>query len=631
MMISIIATAAIAFLAMAPGWLLMRGRANAVGMLSAALAASLTVVMLATALIGIATHLLTGMSISALWIVPVSLVAMLAAFTLHRPVSPERAPFEWQGICIGLVFLLYGLFVQYIAVRPQADGALIVHGWFNADWFKHLGHVSALGNFGIPATDNFNQAETLHYYWLSYILPGAGLQVGNDGWSALATANTILVFLFGSVFYGVMRKSGASRWVALLIGLVALFASAPISFIYQLLFGIGLDGIVNFPSAPKGPALLTLSQYIPQHLLVIILLLGWFLLKDHKQGRPLALCALASVMTISTLLGAVCLVAYGLHRLWTGRIAAIPELVVMAVASGLLVIVLQVLQVGNVGSAIESPLLTNEVLDLPLHQRIFMSIDLVIGNVGLPLLIGVMGLYYWKPDDTAAKEAKVFCAALILSALLAAIAVEVVLTERLAIETRIRAVNLPGIANAIVGAWVFAALWAAGGRKRAFAAVGLVMVIVVALPSAILRTAWHGRIGDSFTTVISADDRRVLAHMREQTDSRAIVLQYPEAPILADEPGDDAWAAIIGQRAITGNLRATDYPAAEPRIASAERFFAGEPEPIPSQVDLVYLSRALHPQSFEELLARMNAEAGFTRTSCYSDACLFERVENNAP
>lgn len=629
MIASIVATSLLAVLAMAPGLLLARQHASGVGVLSAAMAASLTLMMLATALIGIAVHAVTGLSTPALAIAPISLIST-AIVIWKRPGNRQGAAvFEWQGVALGLVFLLYGLFVQWLAVKPGDDGALIVHGWFNADWFKHLGHVAALANFGVPAADNFNQADPLHYYWLSYILPGAGAALGNDGWSALAAANSILVFLFGSVFYSVIRKSGAGKAISLVIGFVALFASAPIAFVFQLLFGIGLEGVLNYPAAPKGPALLTLSQYIPQHLLVVTLLLGWFLLKNERLTRWFALAALASVMTISTLLGAVALVAYGLHRLWTGRLKAVPELCIMVIVSGLLVIALQVVQIGNVNSAIESPLLNNVPIAMPLHMRVFNSIDLVVGNVGLPFLISLLSLYYWRPNEACERDAKVFAVALILSALLAAIAVEIALTERLAIETRIRAVNLPGIANAIIGAWLFSLLWYTSRKTRAIAIAGLIMVILVALPSAGLRTAWHGRIGDSFTTVIPKDDRAILNAMRQDTDRHAIVLQYPEPPVLAPERGGDAWAAILGQRAVTASLRATDYPTAKPRIEAAERFFAGLDENIAGEVDLVYLSRVLHPDTYDTLLDRMSSDARFEQVECYDDACLFQRRDSS--
>ncbi|MEL7217293.1 MAG: hypothetical protein AAGK01_02565, partial [Pseudomonadota bacterium] len=433
-----------------------------------------------------------------------------------------------------------------------------------------------------------------------------------------------------NVFYGLLRQAGISRMIAFAIGFVALFASAPISVLFQLLFGIGWDGILNFPSAPKAPALLTFAMYIPQHLLAVILLLGWFLLRDDPKLKWLALAALVPVMAISVLLGAVVLLAYGLYRLWTGRMQAVPELTAMVLLSGLMVVVLQVIQIGNVDSAIESPLLINERPDLPLTQRIIDSVSLVVGNLGIPFLIALCGLFYWRPSEPAQVQAKLFSIALIGAAILATIGSEIALTERLSIEMRIRAVNLPGIANAIVGAVLFQMLWQSGGRNRMIAVGTVTALIAIALPSAGFRTAWHGRIGDQYTTEIPRDDRAVLAKMREQTDRRAIVLQYPEPPVLAPGGGKDAWAAIIGQRAVTANLRATDYPLAKPRIEAAERFFAGEDEPIAAEVDLVYLSRALHPESYDDLTARMAGEAGFDTLVCYADACLFQRTESSS-
>ncbi|QUL39273.1 hypothetical protein [Erythrobacter sp. JK5] len=637
MILSIAATLLLACLAMAPGWVLVRGRAQRPGMAAAAMAASLTVVMLVTALLGIATKAVAGLSLPALSLIAVGIVATAGAQLGARRIAvgastPRSAPvFEWQGLALGVIFLAYGFFVHWLAVREGPGGALLVHGWYNADWFKHLGHVSAIANFGVPAVDNFNRADPLYYYWLSYVLPAAGLAIGNDGWSALAAANSVLVLLFGSVFYGVLRQTGAARNIALLIGVIALFASAPTSFLYQLVAGIGLDGILNFPAAPKGPGLMTLSQYIPQHLLAIVALLGWFLLKDDGRLRWLALAALVPVMAISVLLGAVVLLAYGLYRLWSGRLQAVPELVAMVILSGLIVVVFQVVQIGNVDSAIESPLLVNERPDLPLMTRIIASVNLVLGTVGVPFLIAVLGLYYWRPSESAKIEVKGFAVALIAAALLAAVAVEIVMTERLAIETRIRAVNLPALANAIIGVFLFDRVWRVGGRQRALGVAVLIAVVLVALPSAGLRTAWHGRMGDSFTTEIPRDDRAVLAAMRERTAKTAIVLQYPEPPVLAPDRGDDAWAAIIGQRAVTASLRATDYPLAKPRIEAAERFFAGAPEPIAPEVDLVYLSRVLHPDSYAAVLARMDAEPGFERLACYADACLFQRRESSRP
>ena len=621
-----------ALLAMTPGWLMVRDRATHPGMIAAALTASLTVTMLVTALIGIGTHALFGVSLPALSFAIVAIAASLFALAVTRNDKIAKPVFEWQEVVLGAIFLAYGFFVHFIAVKEGADGEMLIHGWYNADWFKHLGHVAAIANFGLPAADNFNQGDPLYYYWLNYVLPAAGVAIGNHGWAALATANSLLVMLFGSIFYGVLRHTGATRNIVLLIGVIALFASAPISFVYQIVAGIGIEGIMNFPAAPKGPGLMTLSQYIPQHLLAIMVLLGWFLLKDDRRLSFLALAALVPAMAISVLLGAVVLLAYGLYRLWSGRISAIPELAIMVIGSGLVVLVFQVVQIGNVDSAIESPLLTNEALDLPLAQRIFDSVNQVIGNVGLPFLISVFALYSWRPSEIQERRAKEFAIALIAAAILAAIAVEIVMTQRLAIETRIRVVNLPAIANAIIGVSLFHVFWHGDdARRRIIAVAVLVLLVLVALPSAAMRTAWHGKMGDSFTTTIPADDREVLRVLREGTPRTTIVLQYPEPPLLAPEPGHDAWASVLGQRAVTASLRATDYPLAQPRIEAAQRFFAGEAEPIAAEVDAVYLSRILHPESYDALVRRMEREAAFETLACYADACLFQRLDNSNP
>lgn len=626
MIASIAATLLLTLLAMAPGWLMARGRDLEPGMASAAMAASLSVAMLLTALIGILLNAVLGLVTPTIALGPVSLGLCFLALARYKSGSVGKVNVEWQGIALGAIFLVYGFYVEWLAVVPGESGELTVHGWYNADWFKHLGHVAALANFGIPAVDNFNQADPLHYYWLSYILPGAGTAIGNDGWSALSTANTILVFLFGSVFYGTLRKCGVSPAIALAIGTVALFVTAPFSFVYQALFGIGIEGVLNYPAAPKGPALLTLSQYIPQHLLVLILLLGWFLLKDEKRDlRMLSLAGFAPAMAISILLGAVSLLVYGLHRLWSGRLRAVPELSIMVLASCLLVVLLQVLNFGNLDSAMESPLLTNATANLPIYQRIVNSLSDVIGTAGLPFLLAILGLYFWKPDSEELGQAKIFTCSLFVASIMATIAVEFVMNERLAIENRIRVVNLLGIGNAIVGSWWFAKLWKEGAREKVIAAAVVALAIAMALPSAGIRTAWHGRIGDKFTTVISRDDLAVLKTMRTSTDRRAVLLQYPEAPLLAQERGDDVWGAILGQRAVTASLRATDFPSAVPRIEHAEKFFAGENVPIPRAVDLVYLSRARHPETYEDLLQRMGQDSDFARSTCYEDACLFVR------
>ncbi|MGB7418694.1 MAG: hypothetical protein WA918_05895 [Erythrobacter sp.] len=631
MIASIVATLVLAALAMTPGLLLVRGDGARPGVASAAMAASLTVTMLLTALVGIAIYHGFGARLPATGMFASALALCIVARLWTRERGKMALAVEWQGLVLGGAFLAYGYLVQALAIRELADGTLLVHGWYNADWFKHLGHVSAIANYGVPAVDNFQAAQPLYYYWLSYILPAAGVEIGGNGWSALSAANAILVMLFSSVFYGVLRRSGLRAGFALVVGLLALIISAPTAPFYQLFFGIGLENILAYPLAPRGPALLTLSQYIPQHLLALTALLGWYLLKDERQLGWLALAALSCAMALSVLLGAMALVTYGLYRLFTKKLAAVPELVAMVVLSGLFVVLFQVVQLGDVNSAIESPLLTNERSSLSTTERVVQSLLMTIGDAGVPLLVTVVAFRLWKPGEVAPRQAKHFAMALVATAILAVAFAEVALTERLALEMRIRAVNLPGIANAIVCGLLFQSLWTKSFQARAVAAFAVFALLGLALPSAVFRTIWHGRMGDAYTVNIPLDDRRVLDTLRNATDRRAIVLQFPEPPVLAPGGGADAWAAILGQRAVTASLRATNYPEALPRIESAKRFFAAEIEPIAQDIDLVYLSRALHPDTFDILVARMQSDERFVSLVCYEDACLFERRESRTP
>ncbi len=633
MIISFAATLFLAVLGMVPGWLLMGRKTGKPGQMAGALAASLVVTMLVTALLGIGWQFATGMQASVLLYIPIALAGIAVAWrvTAKRAPSMQSAPMEWHGLALGAIFLAYGLGVQALAVRETAEGALLVHGWYNADWFKHLGHVNALSSFGLPARDMFHQAEPLYYYWLSYVLPGAGTAIGNDAWAALNATNSLFTLLFGCVFYGVIRLSGARPALSLGIGLLALFISAPISFVQEMIFGIGLEGILALDQAPKGPAMLTMSQYIPQHMLVLTLLLGWILLDrdDARAPRSLvmvALAALASAMTISVLLGAMVLGVYGFLQLMRHRFAALPETAILAVLSIALVLAFQVIQIGNPASAIESPLLTNEVVTAPWFIRGINAVVIILSNVGVPTLVTIFMLLRWKPTEQPEVLAKQIVAVLLLVTILATFVTEAALTSRLALETRIRATNLPAIANAIAGAWLVLTLWQRDRRTQLMTVAVVALLVALALPSAIIRTWWHGRIGDNFTTTVPRDDRLLLAYMARETDRQAIVFQYPEPPILAPERGDDSWSAILGGRAVTGSLRATDYPLAAPRIAIAEEFFAGGNVAIPEEASLVYLSRALHSASYDALLEKMRLAKNWREAACYTDACLFERV-----
>lgn len=631
MILTAVATLGIAVLAMAPGIALIRGRAMRPGQFAAAAAASLVVAMLATALLGAAWHGVTGGSLPAVTLAPVSLVALACALR-RRPRDPVSGPaIEWEGLAIAAIMVGFGFLTQALAIVEGRDGSLLVHAWYNADWFKHLGHVAALADYGVPARDIFNAGEPLHYYWLSYLLAGAGTAIGGDHWAALATAQAVTVALLCMVLYGALRLVARSRKAALTVGLSAFFLCAPLSDAGELLI-YGADAMMNAARAPRGPELLGFVQYIPQHALVLAMLLAWFLLDRPERERDhipalLGLTSLASALAISTLLGAMVLAVYGFFQLWRRREKALVEVAVMAVISALLVLALNVIQLNNPASAIDSPLLTNDVEPGSLPTRIVNSMTIILTKLGLPLLVAAGVLAKWKPQTAEHCDAWRLAMVLFAIAPLALIASEVLLSPRLGFEARLRIPSLPALGIVIVLAAALSTALSSSRKHVAGAMAALAALALVALPSIVIRTAWHGNMRDSFTTVIPQHDRLVLAHLATHSQPRDQAWQYPEAPFLADPPGRDAWVVTQAGRTATGSQRATDYASAVPRIEAATRFYDGMPDTlIPNTVSWVYLSRALHAQSYDRLVSRMRTETGWVQAACYADACLFERA-----
>jgi multisubunit Na+/H+ antiporter MnhB subunit len=634
MILSALAALGIALLAMAPGIALMRGRATRPGQFAAAAVASLVVTMLATALLGAAWHGATGGSLPALTLVPVSLVALVIAMRFRPRETMPRPALEWESPAIAAVMVGFGFLTQALAIAEGRDGSLLIHAWYNADWFKHLGHVAALADYGVPARDIFNAGEPLHYYWLSYLLAGAGAAIGGDHWAALATAQAVIVALLCMVLYGAMRLVADSRKAALIVGLGAFFLCAPLSDAGEFLL-YGADAMMNATRAPRGPELLGFAQYIPQHALVLAMLLAWFLLdRSEREGdslpRLLGLASLVSALAVSTLLGAMVLAVYGLVQLWRRREKALVEVAAMAVASALLVLALNVIQLNNPASAIDSPLLTNEIEPGSLPVRIVNSMAIILTKLGLPLLVAAAVLVRWKPQTTDQRDAWRLAIVLFAVAPLALVASEVLLSPRLGFEARLRIPSLPAMGIALTLAAALAAAFSSSRKHGAVAMAALTALTLAALPSIVIRTAWHGNLRDSFTTVIPQQDRMVLAHLAAHSQPRDQAWQYPETPFLAEPSGRDAWVVTQAGRTVTGSQRATDFASAVPRIEAAARFYAGaEDADIPRAVSWVYLTRALHAQTYDQLVARMRAEDGWTRVSCYADACLFERKPAN--
>lgn len=608
------------------------------GQYAAVSCVSLLVVLLATAVLGMAWGAITGGSVPAWSVILVAIGALAVCTALGK--ERIRPPFmiEWEGCALAIAMIAFGLIVHAVAVRNADDGALLVHAWYNADWFKHMGHVAGLRNGGIPAQDIFNAMEPLHYYWLSYLLPAAGSALGGHNYAALITAQAIIVGLLCMTLYGTLRATSIERAIALLGATFAFLLCAPLN-VWSSVVSMSIEAYMNAPLQPNSPALLATALYIPQHSLVLAMLLSWYLLDrpaDHTPGvaRLAALVSLACAMTVSTLLGACVLAVYGLLQLWRRGRGSIGEVAAMAIASGLLVLALDVISPGNPSSAIDSPLLTDAPASNSLADLMLGQVLKAISEGGLPLVLALIILILTRnePRNRGEVDSRRFAIVLVVIGLTAPALAEALLSPRLAFEMSIRSVYLSAIAITIVLAPAFGKAWNNGKKQRARALIVLVIMTFLAAPSFVIWTVWHGNMSDTFTTRVPSDDRKVLALISQYSDPTELVWQYPEAPFLARSPGRDAWVATIAGRPVTGSLRATEYVKAKPRIAAARAFFEGKiGAGIDREVGWIYLSRTLHPQTFEPLVDRMRSQRGWSQVACSTDACLFQRERSERP
>ena len=253
----------------------------------------------------------------------------------------RMSSWSWPQRLDGWVFVvpavatLAAALITYSAITLAPEG-LTVRAWFNADGFKHLGHVQSLVTLGLPARDIFGAGEPLSYYWLFYVIPATSAALNDNAAGSLIASGLVQTFGFWILIYGLLRSAGANaRWAALL-ALVAWLSPTPDGFVALAgsewsfakvatqinVEGIG-SGLLNaFP-------LFRLSLYVPQHQLMLAGLLSWAVLtvcrRDELRGAVhiLSVVPLVCAGAVSTLFGISCLGVFAVVRLFDGRIGCI--------------------------------------------------------------------------------------------------------------------------------------------------------------------------------------------------------------------------------------------------------------------------------------------------------------------
>ncbi|WP_438726015.1 hypothetical protein ACR9YC_07830 [Parasphingorhabdus sp. DH2-15] len=569
---------------------------------------------------------------------PLLATAFVIAVVIYRGKGQKimLPHWEWQAFLPAICAISLSAYVFHIGFAPQDDGSLAVHSWYNADWFKHLGHVNAVTNLGLPAKDIFGGGNDLNYYWLFYMLPGTVAAIDGDPFAALYWSNTIVTAIFWTLLYGLVRKSGASPWRAGILGSLAIILFAFSGTLKWFTTGVSMAKYIAVIQ-PDGPILISMGLYIPQHTLMASVLMAWAIIcylpgrQSYSAAHILALSALAAAGALSTLFGALCLIIYGILQLlslrrdsWQKTVA---ETALVGIASIAIIFWLSILDPGFGGNSIASPVFVEPASEDPYWYRFIDSFVRIVTIFGPALILGIAMINRWAKSTKSVLDDRLLIFAIILTiiGLLACILPEAFMDNlRLGREIRLRATFLPAIGATIALGWMV------GNNndaqiKPATAASFILICTLCALPSAYMRAMWHGGKGPIWLTHIAADDMAVLEHLSKVSAKDAMIWQYPEPPELAGG-GDDTWVPIIAGRTIPASLRTTDYTNAVDKIAAAQRFFDGENQSIPVNIDWIYLSRHLHAHSFEALQTRLANDDQWRENYCLKDACLFARA-----
>lgn len=610
-----------------PGWILaLRGQAS-LGLAAAAGVGSIFTILLVSALIGEVVGPLPAWSILVVGTLMAFAVLLIGKGPVHLP-KIEWVQLVFPLFCAGVGFAAYSFAFQ------TGDDPLIYRSWYNADWFKHLGHANAAANFGFPVPDIFAGLGRLHYYWLFYLLPGASASLHGDVQGAMIATNVIVIFLFWLLLQELLKSAGISSRLAALLAFVGWAINSISAIGLVMSYQFDFRRLLDERSIDPG-MLMEVNSYIPQHVTMLCGLLAFLILflrgASIRYRYVLALAPVIAAGATSTLLGAsvvaVCcsvLLFFAPHPFL--RRAA------LAIGTGLaalaIVFLLQVVLPGADQGSLGSPVFESGSTAAPMGERLTALAIRLVATLSLALPLGLIGIALgWRRDDEAQARFALIGGLIFAIGLGATLAASILLDDaRLAGEIALRNKYLLVI-GLLVGIAFLVGGSGTGGRERRSIGLAIGVMVILALPTVVLNFFWLGWSGPRWQLEIPGDDMEALTYLRTHAERDALVLQYPE-PVSFLMGGRDTWVPIFAGRAVPGSYRSTRWAESGPVVAAMERFYAGEADADPgADIDWIYLSRTLHPDSYDGLAARLEADADWSPGLVLPRASLFVRAE----
>ena len=610
-----------------PGWVLALRAASSLGLTAAAGVGSIFVTLLVSALIGEVIGPLPAWSILIVGAVLTGLVYVVGSGPIHRP------KIEWVQLIFPLFCAIVGL-AAYSFAFQTGDDPLIYRSWYNADWFKHLGHANAATQFGFPVPDIFAGIGRLHYYWLFYLLPGAGASLHGDVQGALIATNIIMIFLFWFMVQELLKAAGLSARMAAILAFVGWSINSISAIGLVVSYRFDFRRLLDERSIDPG-MLMEVNSYIPQHVTMLCGMLAFLLLflagSSVRYRFLLALAPVVAAGATSTLLGASAVALCCAILLFFAPFPLVRR-AVLAVGAGLvalaIVFVLQVVVPGADQGSLGSPVFESGSTAAPMGDRLSTMAIRIVSTLSLALPLGLIGIWLgWKRGSVDQSRYALIGGLIFAVGIGATASAAIVLDDaRLAGEIALRNKYLLVI-GLLMGIAVLLATLPSVARERRSIGLAIGITVLLSLPTVILNFFWLGWSGERWQLAIPRDDMDALVYLDNHALPDALVYQYPE-PVSFLMGGRDTWVPIFAGRAVPASYRSTRWSESAPIVADMERFYAGNADAAPGQtIDWIYLSRTLHPESYDVLMARLSGDTDWTARLILPDASLFSRAE----
>lgn len=537
-----------------------------------------------------------------------------------------------------------------LGVGRSIDGAQRFAAFFCADLFKHAAYTGALASGPLPPADPFSAGDSLRYYWLSYVLPAAALQLGGSPLRAmdLLLGQTLLqTTAFATLLFALARRLGANAVAAAsatLLGFASLhldglaaFLSAPYADLGDLvqvhnLEALDLTLLYGAPHHFAASSLYRLCLYVPQHQLAVLLLIGWAHLSlrpdAHVASVRAARMAMVAVLPVVSLLVAppafATIVFTRLGLIVFDRTAparrARTELGVEALAlAGAVCLIHAGAVLGAAGD-------TRPALDLvssdrgPVARWLWFVPQLFTSFGGL-FVLGALGAFLAFHGPLAGGISRLLPLAMLSGGFGCLLLAELVLPRSdLRINVQLKASFVGWVALVLGSAFVFQEL----RRPSAFlrgAVVAAALMLGLGVPSLVGDVLWHSLwpwdapLRKRWHVAVPDADMAALDWTREHVPPGARFVQWPSASFL--EGGVDAWVPVFAGRPVVVAPRAAVRR--ELRLQLARGVFrassAGEASRLARELgaEYVYLSHALDPGEYARMVGVLGADARLFR------------------